>query len=243
MKYHDLLPYDLSENEAKVYLAALELGESSVERIAKKARQNRTTTYHTISLLRNKGLLSVAKHGKKTVYVAEDPNKLKTGLEDKLQSLDALLPELRSIANAIDRKPRVRFFGGFDGLREAALDSLSYPKQEILFWFSDLNPTHEYNTFWFKEYIPKRIKLGIPTRGIGPVCTIGKTMQQNDAKELRQTRMDTRPRFLPRTEIQMYGTDKIGITSHRDMLSLVIESRDLHDTLVSIFESQWDGLG
>lgn len=239
MKYHDLLPYGFSENEAKVYLATLELGESSVERIAKKARQNRTTAYHTISLLRNKRLMSVAQRGKKTVYIAEDPAKLKIGLEEKLQSLDALLPELRSIANAIDHKPRVHFFEGIDGLREAALDALNYPKQEIQFWFSDLNPTHEYNEFWFKEYIPKRIKLGIPTRGIGPMCTIGKTMKQNDAKELRQTRMDTRPRFMPRTEIQMYGSDMVSITSHRDMLSLVIQSQDMHDTLASIFESQW----
>lgn len=242
MKYHDLLPYGFSENEAKVYLAALELGESSVERIAKKARQNRTTVYHIIALLRNRGLMSVVRHGKKMVYVAEDPKKIKTGFEDKIRSLDALLPELRSIANAIDHKPRVRFFEGFDGLREAALDALNYPKQEILFWFSDINPSHEYNLFWFKEYIPKRIKLGIPTRGIGPVCEIGKTMQKNDAKELRQTRMDTRPRFMPRTEIQLYGDSVVGITSHHDMLSLVVESVDLHDTFVSIFESAWESL-
>jgi len=49
----------LSNNEAKVYLAMLELGPSPVLDIAAKAAINRPTTYVQIELLKKKGLVSI----------------------------------------------------------------------------------------------------------------------------------------------------------------------------------------
>ena len=43
----------LTENEAKVYLAALELGETTVIRLAKKAGIKRPTTYLVVDSLKD----------------------------------------------------------------------------------------------------------------------------------------------------------------------------------------------
>ncbi|MCF7835696.1 MAG: helix-turn-helix domain-containing protein [Candidatus Marinimicrobia bacterium] len=71
----------LSEKEAKVYLASLELGEATVQEIAKQAGVNRPTTYVQIEKLTKMGLMSsVEKEGKK-YFNAEEPNQLLKILE------------------------------------------------------------------------------------------------------------------------------------------------------------------
>ncbi len=58
MHLDELKNAGLSENEAKVYLAALELGETSVYRLAKKSLVKRTTTYLAVETLKEKGLMN-----------------------------------------------------------------------------------------------------------------------------------------------------------------------------------------
>ena len=78
MDYRELNYLGLNEKEAKVYLAALELGKSSVQNIAKKADVNRATTYVVIEALIKRGLMSSANENKKQYFIAEAPEKLKS---------------------------------------------------------------------------------------------------------------------------------------------------------------------
>jgi len=66
----------LSDKEAAVYLASLELGPSPVQVISRKAEVNRATTYVMIEVLLQKGLMSTFDKGKKTMYTAEKPERL-----------------------------------------------------------------------------------------------------------------------------------------------------------------------
>ena len=56
MNYIQLQDAGLSETEAKIYLAALELGQTSVSRIARKSGIKRTTIYLSLENLMEKGL-------------------------------------------------------------------------------------------------------------------------------------------------------------------------------------------
>lgn len=242
MNYGQLTRFGLSEPEARVYLAALELGEATVERIAKKSLQNRTSIYHTLGLLQRRSLITKAKRGKRTVYIAEDPVALHKTLQEDVEMLHALLPQLRARANAVDKKPKLYFYEGLDGLRTAANDSLQHGDHEIQFWFSNTEATEKYNTYWFNTYVPERLSKRIATRGIGPVSATANHLQERDSQELRRTRVDKRGTFLPKSEIQLYGNNRVSITSFRDLIAVVIESKDIHDTLKSIFESHWNSL-
>src|SRR3989338_6412357 len=66
----------LSEKEAKVYLASLELGESAPAEIAKHAGINRDTTYVIAEKLVKDGLMSQLEKDKKTYFMAENPEQL-----------------------------------------------------------------------------------------------------------------------------------------------------------------------
>src|SRR3990167_11319830 len=66
----------LGERAAKVYLAALELGPSPVQKIAQRAGIPRATVYLVLDDLRSKGFVTTYDEGKKTFFVAESPEKL-----------------------------------------------------------------------------------------------------------------------------------------------------------------------
>ena len=73
---HNLQNLGLTEKEARIYLAALELGPSTVQEIAKKTGLIRTTVYNQIKILSEKGLLSELQEGKKRLIISQDPDRL-----------------------------------------------------------------------------------------------------------------------------------------------------------------------
>lgn len=110
---------DLSPKEAEVYLAMLELGPTSVQDIAKKAGVNRSTTYVMLEGLKRHGLISSYEKGKKTVFVAESPQRLTSIIGERMEvlrkkknDLQDVLPRLLAMHNAMAEKPKVRFFEG-----------------------------------------------------------------------------------------------------------------------------------
>lgn len=111
------------EKESKVYLAALELGQSTVQRIAAKAGIKRPTAYFVIEGLMERGLFSSFYQGKRQYFVAENPDRLidilrdeKKQAEERLERLDTFLPELRSINNRDIKKPVVKYYDGKEGI-------------------------------------------------------------------------------------------------------------------------------
>lgn len=124
--------FGLSQKEASVYLSMLELGPSTVQEIAKKAEVNRATAYVLIESLKRFGLVSGVEQGKKALFAAESPKRFESLcldevhlLEEKKQELFASMPQLLALFNAMEEKPRVRFFEGEEGIdvcREAMLE-------------------------------------------------------------------------------------------------------------------------
>lgn len=228
-----------SQGEAKVYLAALELGETSVARIAQKAKVERTTTYLFLESLKKRGLITLSKQGKKTVYAAENPRRLKAEMEEKNKFVDALLPELLSIANAIDHKPKVRFFESKEEIYDIYRETLEFPDRAVRMWMSD--PWFDDADFWTDYYLPMRFEKKILMQAIIPrnERTVG--FAKDDSRQLRQTRMTAGDDF--KADIMLYGGKNVATISFGEMSALVIESKQLHDTLLFIFTAHWESLG
>ncbi len=127
MNYRELVNLGLSEKESKVYLASLELGNSTVQKIAEKAKVNRATAYVIIEELAAKGLVSYFTEGKKQLFCAESPEKLSLlfreqamEIQRKHEYLEKLLPELKALKQNEEERPVVRYFEGKDGMRAMA---------------------------------------------------------------------------------------------------------------------------
>ena len=123
MLERELQNFGLAEKEAKVYITVLELGTGTVQEISQKSGINRATTYIQIDSLMRRGLISSVDKDKKSVFMAEKPQRLLEILRDekeKVESLEnkfeSLMPDFEAIYNVLADRPRVRFFGGDAGL-------------------------------------------------------------------------------------------------------------------------------
>lgn len=235
----ELEKLNLTDREADVYVALLELGETTIERISKKSKIKRTTVYDVIKSLKEKGLVGSVRHKKRALYYAEDPRILGNQLEEKKTVLNNILPQLLSLANFIDKKPDIKFFEGIEGIKNVYQDTLNFPESEILMWGS--TDIHEYfdNDFMWTYYVPKRIEKKIWMRAIGQDLEAVRKIRAEDSKHLRQTRFHSHSDMPFDVEINLYGKRKIGIMSFKEQIGLIIESEKIFNTLKSIFELNW----
>lgn len=224
----------LTESESRVYLASLELGETNISRIAKKSGIKRSTTYWVVDSLKEKGLVSLAKRGKKTIYFAEDPRKIIRHMEDNLKDVNSSLPAFLALANFIDKKPSIRYFESKAGIKEVFKDTLQYPKQEILAWFPRV-----FESFIDEYYVPRRIEKKIWVRAIMPDNEKSREFAKIEEKQLRKSKLVSESEFNIDVEITLYGGDKIGIISFGEEIALIIESPKIHNSLKNIFELMW----
>jgi len=234
-----LLKLGFSDEEARVYLAALELGETSVSRIAQKSEIERTTTYSHIASLKKRGLMTLSRRGKKQVYIAENPRKLRAELAEKGKLIEAVLPQLLSITNALDKKPTVRFFDSKEGIYDTYRETLEYAGTPMRMWMS--SPWYEDEKFWRDFYMPTRIEKKIPLFAIVPKTDESQPFVKDDQSSLRQTRMTEGHDIV--ADIVLYGKRSIAIISYTESTALVIESDKLFQTLLFIFKSHWEALG
>lgn len=232
----------LTDKEANVYLAVLELGEANIARIAKKSKVKRATVYLAVESLKEKGLISAAKRENKIYYYAEDPRVIQKQLEEKKESISKIMPDLLASFAFLDKKPSIRYFEGKNGIKQVFEDMLNYPNREILAMFTEQHLDFGDN-FFYEYFIPERKKRKIWVRSIFPDNVQMRDFQKNDPNHLRQSKLISSNKFTLKTEIVIYGKNKIGILSFNEELGLIIESQDIHDSLKGIFEVMWDGLG
>ena len=117
-----LLKLNLTEKEIGTYLVLLEQGALSVQDIARNTGINRVTTYAAIEELKQKGLVSESRKGKRKLFVAENPESLENILQEKRNKLrqeenvlqNIILPSLKAIDINQKNKPQIKFFEGAD---------------------------------------------------------------------------------------------------------------------------------
>lgn len=239
MLYKQLQDAGLNETEAKIYLAALELGQTSIARISKKAEIKRTTVYLSLENLMSKGLMSATKKANKTSYFAEDPRNLERIMEQRKQKISKLIPQLLTFTNLVDKKPKIRYFEGLDGLKEVFKDSLRYPGGENCMFYSE-SYISDFDEKFFSEYfVPERKKLKILARAILPENGQMRKLATTNEKSLRQTRFIDAGIYDIKIEINIYGNSTISIVSFEEKFGLIIESRKIFESFKSIFETMW----
>ena len=239
MTISDLKSAGLDEKESMAYLALLELGEAHMGQLVKKSGLKRTTLYDVMEALKRQGLVSTLKRQKKIVYMAEDPRKILELLDEKRSSIEKILPELLSITNTLEKRPRIRYFEGVDGMKEVYKDTLRYTNQRIQAWVSEDMINHFDAKFMSEYYVPKRVEKRIWAEVIAPDLPTIRGFKEIDQASLRVTKLMDAQLFPILVEISLYGPDRIGIMSFHDRLGLIIESVPIATTLKSIFALQW----
>lgn len=235
-----LIEFGLTPNETKVYLAALELGETTISRIAKKSRVKRATTYLAVHALQAHGFLTASKKGKRTVYFAQNPKKLIESFDERRDSIMRVIPELLAISNAIDVKPKIQYFEGKAGIEEVFKDILHSPGNEVLEWYSESYVTDFDEKFFSTYFTPERIKKCIHVRAILPDVPLMREREARNVEEMRQTKLIDPAKYHIRMELNVYDKRKVSIVSFKEEFGIIIESEIIHDSLKNLFDLMWE---
>jgi len=232
----------LSKEEIEIYLAGLELGEDSVQNIAKKAGIKRSTAYLIIDELIKKSLFYQTFKGKKRYFGAQDPKNIENDFKRKTFELSKIIPELSSLYNTSGIKPRVRFYEGLSGLITVYNDTVESNQEngEILEFASikkifDIFP-REYAT----EYYTKRIRKNIKAKIIAVDSEESREWQKNSEEEMREIILVNEGQFDFFGDIQIYG-DKVALISYKEnFMTVVVESKEISKMFKSIFNLNWN---
>lgn len=232
----------LNQKEAKVYLATLELGEASVQEIAKKSGVKRTSIYNLIDDLIKREIIHVVIKKKKKKFVATEPTALKEMITQRKKALEEVLPDLKMLSGATKLKPRVRFYEGVEGVKAALNDNLIDRKP--IKGFTGVAKGYEILGAYGDEYIAKRVRAGISIKVIAPDDAGGKVFKRKDRVSRRTTRLIPKKKFPFEIEINIYGnkTSFMSYSKKRPM-GVIIESPEITKTMNSVFDFAWEYAG
>lgn len=243
---NDLLELGLTSEEAKVYLAVLELGGSYASNIARRANINRATCYHTLNNLVKKGLITSYTKQKALWFNAEDPKRIIDIAEQKLKRANILAPQLLSISNTITFKPKIRFYEGVDGVKNIFEDILKTKENEIL-GYTNIEALAKLLINYFKEYCRRKIERKLKTRYLAPVTKEGadiidKFYPAGYDRNLVEILLVNKDEFFFENEITIYE-NKVAIFSLREEETngILIESTTFAKSMRSIFDLAWLG--
>jgi predicted transcriptional regulator len=109
---------NLTRSEIKVYLYLLENGLSSPPQVAHGTAIARTNCYNILAKLQNEGLIKEQEKSKRKAYIADDPQALLRSIQKKQEAIERLLPDLRALYTIQKNKPKIRFYDGFEQVKE-----------------------------------------------------------------------------------------------------------------------------
>ena len=231
----------LSRREAKVYLAALELGGVNISQIAKYINFERANLYPIVGRLVNQKFLEISFSGKRKVYKAVNPKYFLKIINKKKKELTKSLPVLMDLYQKTPHIPDIRYFEYASGIKRIMEETLEMPKNSEILAYSSVDKAYKYLQEFVSDYLEKRVKKKIRVRMITEDTSLAQKQIKKDRQELRESRLVLKKDYPTgfNNEINIFG-DKIAIISYKQMMGVIIESKDLSDTQRTIFELAWE---
>jgi len=234
----DLTHLGLTPKQARVYLAALQLGSGTVQAIAASARIERTNAYDAIELLVARGLMSASTSGKKRLFVAEAPEALEQSLEQQRSALQDILPELRSLYNVSEGKPRIRNYPGVEGYKSVYDDTLTCTSKLLFGIYSVQDIVEVLGKDYVDSMVERRLRAGITLRIVRSHETELKGVYPATTGELREVKLAPPGMVFPIVTF-VYDNKVIILSSKKETFGLIIESADVAQAHRNYFDALW----
>ena len=241
----DLVEAGLSEKEAKVYLALLELEIAKAQDIAKKSGVNRATTYVILDELIEKGLVSISADKTVKRFVPTNPEALLRRIDEKAKDyqrkssdLKEVLPELLALHKDTRHRPRVKVYEGKNSAKEVYWSLLSSNAKEIRTYTNPVNVFKRIPNFI--EHDIERSKRGIKMFAINPasneMLSILEHHKPNPPFELVLIPED---KFKFSSDLGIYGNFVTFVSSKEDF-GVIIESKEIAEMLKISFDLSFE---
>lgn len=233
----------LSDKQQRLMEVLLQHGPMLASRIAREAALNRSTCYGLLNELIEQGLVSTTNKKGTLRYQSIDPKLLPEYLSRKREQLKVQEDELKEILPQLILQrekaaslPKVQFFEGVEGVKQAYEDTLENNQGKWLYNMTGVEAVWKImGAEWTNYYLEKRARLGIRCKNISPDSAEARKGRELDKKWLRATKLIP-AKFEFETEIDIYD-NKVGIFSFAkdNPVAVIIEDDAIAHTLKTLF--------
>lgn len=231
--------FGLSDEEARLYLAGLSLGPTTMLKLARSANVQRTSAYRVADSLISRGLMKVELKGLKKLYAVESPENLKRSLEQKTAQLNDLLPTLMASFNKRGKDTLIKYYEGVEGVKSVYEGFLRETRSgEPYYVISSHHEWYKVDEKWFSNFSDRRNAKGLDFKFF--------LLDSEHARRLkdREEVLGLKVKILPKN---LHFTSILIITQYRVLIhnleppieGLVIENQDMITMFFQIFNVMW----
>ncbi len=223
-----------TDSEAKLYLLSLEVGPSSVQDLAKKAKVSRVTTYAAIEVLTQRGLMSNVQKGKKTLFASESPERLVSFVQSRMTQMQTTLKEVEGLIGDLQllqrgEKPVVKMFEGKEGLI-AINDDILKSHPEVIYEFANMDALN--SVIQADDLVPMRKQFDAKKVKNEGIITFSKPLTPREHATFTQIH---EKEFPFHGNIVIYG-NKVALSSLQGKnISVLVESEIIAQTMKQLF--------
>ncbi|HJX06169.1 MAG TPA: helix-turn-helix domain-containing protein [Candidatus Nanoarchaeia archaeon] len=235
----------LTKNEAKVYLALIDIGITTTSALIKRTGINTSKVYESLERLLKKGLVSYAIIKNKKHWQAENPNRIKAFLEEETKKIEQkkadaekLISGLLVKRNLKETETTYKVYEGIKGIktaREHVLDVLN--KGDTFYIILSNYPNDEKLEAYWMDFQERRAKKGIKCKYI-----LNEDLRKIGEKRKKLPFSETRfvnPEGLSPTWTEIYKDHvTIGVLSSKPSV-FVIKNPDIAKGFINYFEFLW----
>jgi len=143
----ELAQLGLKDNEIKVYIAALELGEPSVGDIEKQSGLHKQLIYNAASSLQEKELISIHEIRGRKRFSVSNPAALEEHARARLEKTQELVPLLFDRANKKRAADKVRTYRDVKGVQQYYLESIRRQPEKSEVYILGVNSERYFEIF------------------------------------------------------------------------------------------------
>ncbi len=233
-----LIQFGLSPKQSRIYLTALQLGPASVQEIAESAHTERTNAYDAIETLVGRGLMSISTRGRRRLFIAESPERLRGILAQKQDLLETVLPQLQAFEKSTEHKPRILYYPGLEGYKQAYEDTLTAKEKKLFGIYSVQDVWEVVGREYADRMVERRVRRGISLQVIRSKERDVGYVYPTSEKDLRSMRHAPSGMVFPITTY-VYDDKVVVLSSKKETFGLLIESEDIARAHHNYFEVLW----
>lgn len=230
-----------SEKKALVFTSLLQLGECTASDIAKKAGLKRTTVYNILPELLEEGYIKSTRSRDIKKFFIDSPEIILEKAKERAETIEKILPDVKSIFSVINNKPKITVLEGFAGLNAIYHDFIhSTPKGSTVYCYAGSRDHFKYvKEDFLYDYMDQRLKRNIVLRIIAGHSPLTVRMKAEAKRQLRELKTSTSKDFDFCGETIIYG-DKVAIISYKEnFLCTLIESKEIAMMQMAMFNELW----
>ena len=229
--HEKLLHIGLTKTESKIYLMLLDITKAQAGVLSRKTGIHRRSIYDALDRLIEKGLVSYIMENDKRYYMAEDPKRVQSLIDEQKEQVYSLLPLLQAKFSEHKGKQETLFYRGVEGVKTIFEDQLLDEKTVYVIGAS--RSVRDIMKFYIPHYTKKRVKKRIPLHMIY-------------AGERREFPIKlTKIKYLSKefgtlVSTNIYG-DKVAIILWlpHDPVAILIKQPDVAKTFKNYFDMLW----